>query len=435
MAAEVSPQNLVPFRWPAGWTAPQSVSLLQNSPINCLVVGGAPRQIAEAAGKAGLAVLDGASLASAPLAELNWNAAAPIISVSGLAWPRMKPLTYGGRDEVMAGPTGAPWIDSNSWVAMLAMARAPGKPVWLVVDPPKEEQPSAADAYRVAVADAWAAGARWVVSLDDQLSQGLAQGNAEAAKTWSGILEALTFFEKHREWRSYMHQGPLGILSTFAGDNEFAATELLNLAARRNLLYRVIDRSRAPSMNLAGLRGVLWVDKDPPAGEVAAKLSAFAQGGGLLIVPRSAASVFRSPRALECPVAGYELRAVGKGRVAVATRDWDDPYFLAADAHDLIGRRNDPIRLFSGGACWLHYSVSPSGTDSLFQLVNFSWSRPLGGMMGTGEISFRIPGRHRSVTLHTLQGDAQTLQPTKEGRNIEYRLPQFGPYAALEVKV
>src|ERR1035438_2972041 len=81
------------------------------------------------------------------------------------------------------------------------------------------------------------------------------------------------------------------------------------------------------------------------------------------------------------------------------------------------------------------HPVSPSGKDSLFQLVNFSWSRPLGGMMGTGDISFRIPGHHRSVTLHTLQGEAQTLQPTKEGRNIEYRLPQFGAYAAVEVKV
>jgi hypothetical protein len=434
VAADVSPQNLVPFRWPAAWTDPQSVSLLHDSPINCLVVGGAPQQIAEAARRAGLAVLDGASLASAPLGKLNWNAAVPVISVSGLAWPRMKPLARGGRDEVTAGPTANPWIDSNSWVAMLAMARAPGKTVWLMVDPPEEEQP-AADAYRVAVADAWAAGARWVVSLDDKLSQGLAQGNAEAGNTWGGILETLTFFEKHAAWRGYMHQGPLGILSTFAGDDEFTATELLNLAARRNLLYRVIDRSRALSMNLAGLRGVLWVDRDPPAGEVAAKLSAFAEAGGLLIVPRTAASVFPSPRVLECPVAGYELRAAGRGRVAVAARDWDDPYFLAADAHDLIGRRNDPIRLFSGGACWLHYSVSPSGKDSLFQLVNFSWSRPLGGMMGTGDISFRIPGHHRSVTLHTLQGEAQTLQPTKEGRNIEYRLPQFGAYAAVEVKV
>jgi hypothetical protein len=55
-------------------------------------------------------------------------------------------------------------------------------------------------------------------------------------------------------------------------------------------------------------------------------------------------------------------------------------------------------------------------------------------MMGTGEISFRIPGPHRSIVLHTLGGDAQTLEPVKDGKNIEYRLPQFGTYAALEVK-
>jgi hypothetical protein len=408
--------------------------LLRDCPINCLIVGSALQQIAGAARNAGIAVLDGASLGAAPLGELNWNTAAPIISVGGLAWPRIKPMSSGGRDSAAAGPTGAPWIDSNSWVAKLAAARAPGKQIWLVVDPPTEDQPPAEGAYRLAVADASAAGARWVVSLDDKLSQALAQGNPEAVKTWRGILTALTFFEKHREWRSYTYQGPLGIISTFAGDSEFMATELLNLAARRNLLYRIIDRSQAQSMNLTGLRGALWLDRDPPAAEVAAKLSAFAQAGGLLIVPRTVASVFKSPRVLECPVGGYELRAAGKGRVAAATRDWDDPYFLAADAHNLVGRRHDPIRLFSGGACWLHYSVAPSGKDSLFQMVNFSWIRPLGGMMGTGDISFRIPSQHRSITLHTLDGDVQTLQPTREGKNIEYRLPQFGAYAALEVK-
>ncbi len=135
--------------------------------------------------------------------------------------------------------------------------------------------------------------------------------------------------------------------------------EVLNLAARRNLLYRVMDRSLPASQNLEGSRAVLYVDNDPPSAEWKARLGAFARAGGLLIVPHSLAGQFPGEKPIDCAVAGFELRSMGKGSVAAATQDWGDPYFLAADIHNLVGRRYDPFTLFNARSLWEHYSEAP----------------------------------------------------------------------------
>jgi hypothetical protein len=385
----------------------------------------------DAAKKAGLTVLEWNSLGAAPLAKVDWNSAAERLTITDLVWPRVKPVV---RDRASSGPTGGPWIDSNTWVARLAAARAPGKQIWLAFDPPKEEQPPNEAAYKVAVADAAAVGAWWILSLDEKLSQAVAAGNAEAAKTWRGILATAAFFEAHSAWRGYVHQGPLAIISTFAGDNEFMGMELLNLAARRNLQYRIVDRSRMASADLTGLRAALWADADPPAADVVAKLAAFARAGGLLIVPRTAAHLFKGEGTLDCGVPGYELRTFGKGTVAAATRDWDDPFFLAADAHDLVSRRYDPIRIFNGPSYWTHYSVAPGGHDRLIQLVSFAGASRFPGPGRSNDVTVRLTDRHSSVTLYRLDAAPEALRPVKDGNNIEYQLPQFAVYAALEVK-
>jgi transposase len=423
MPQEPSPNQLVPFRWPSGWTA-ANLSLLAGGPINCLLLDTPTHPVAEPARGAGLVVREWSSLGAAPLAQVRWDGSAPIVALSEVAWPQIKPVVRGAN--VDSGPTGAPWIDSTSWVSRLAASRAPTKQVWLAFDPPRDLILDAA-AYRLAIADCAATGARWTISLDPKLAAGLAAGNAQALATWRQMNNTLAFFEKRVAWRSYRAQGPLGVISTFSGANEFMATEVLNLAARRNLLYRVIDRTVAESDDLAGLRAVLWVDPQTPPAPLAAKLSAFARGGGLLVLPRAAAAAFKGERTLDCAVSGYEMRALGKGAVAAALRDWDDPYFVALDTHSLVSRRYDPVRMFNASSLWVHYSAQPRGTASLIQLVSFA-SRP-----GTA-VSLRIQYPHREVRMQTLESGApKLLEQVRVGRDIEYYLPAFSTYAALEV--
>jgi hypothetical protein len=126
-------------------------------------------------------------------------------------------------------------------------------------------------------------------------------------------------------------------------------------------------------------------------------------------------------------VAGYELRALGKGTIACPARPWEDPYWLALEVHSLVSRRYDPVRMFNASSLWVHYSLPPRGSGSLIQLVNFT-GRP------TGQVSMRIQAAHRSVAIHTLESAGPApLQSVQADGNIEYHLPAFTTYAALEV--
>lgn len=415
------PENLTPFRWPSAWTDPALLDLLAGSPINCILLDpaavGSP--LAGAARKSGLEVLN--------LAPLEASGAARTVR-SNLPWPRMRMSSIGKPDDAEAGPTGAPWIDSNCWVARLAAVRAPGKPVWLSFEPDPEEQPPDTAAYTVAIADSAAAGARWIVSLDATLAEGLPAGNADALSKWRAIQTSLSFFRERHAWSAWEPWGPVGILSSFAGDDEYMGQEMLNLSARRNLLYRILDRSLSASHKLDGLRAIHYVDNTPPTAALKSKLIAFAQAGGLLIVPRALASQFPAGRILQCPVARYRLQSLGKGSLASPLEDWDDPYFLAADVHSLVSRRNDPVRLFNGRSLWMHYSVSPGNSAALLQFVSFT-SRP------NQSVSLAPARQWRSALMHTIGEDKPVaLQPVEVDGHLEFQLPRFSYYAALEFR-
>ena len=431
MTPEIPSDNLSPFRWPSVWKDPTLLRLLEGSAINCLLIDESADSngaVAEAARKAGLLVRQLSSLGVAPLAEVNWRSPAPVVALSGLVWPGIKVAPRDGNVQAAAGPTGAPWIDSNCWVVRLARVRAPGKSIWLDFAPPADVAAPNAAALSVAVADSAAAGARWIVSLGEKMSRGLAGGNTDAVNAWRGMLTTLRFFEKHREWGTYEPWGSLGVLSTFAGDGDFMGKEVLNLAARRNLLYRILDRSAGSGQSLDRLKALLYVDSERPSPEWKARLTAFGRGGGLLIVPRALAVEFPGEKPLRCPVVGYELRAFGKGSVASPTRDWDDPFFLAADVHNLVSRRNDPVVLFNARSLGEHYSVAPGGRSELLQLVGFTGR-------ATDSVSIAVVRPSASAAMYVPEQEAPTiLKPEKVDGQLEYHLPSFLNYAALEFK-
>ena len=404
------------------------LSLFARSPINCLILEVGAGPIAEAARAAGKTVLETNSLAAAPLSKINWGALGSRVVISDLFWPRMKLAQRGARDDSDAAPTGAPWIDSNSWVARLAAVRAPGKPLWLDFEPDPKEPPPEDAGYITAIGDSAAAGARWIVTLDESLVKGLAGGNAGAAGRWRAIVSALSFFEARRDWARWDPWGPVGVLSSFAGDDEYMGQEILNLAARRNLLYRVLDRKMPDTHRVDGLRAVLYVDSEPPAPALKAKLSAFAESGGLLILPPAVGKLFPPGRPLPCAVAGYRLQGASKGRIAVGSQNWDDPYFLAADVHSLVSRKHDPVRLFNGRSLWMHYSIGPKRQAALLQFVSFS-SR------ANQSVSLAPTRPWRTAAMHTIgTAEPKILNAVDVDGRAEFQLPPFSWYAALEFK-
>ncbi|MEO8658225.1 MAG: hypothetical protein ABI693_07130 [Bryobacteraceae bacterium] len=374
----------VPMEWPAAWDTAK-LELLRGTAVNCLLHGPAGFE--------------------APAME-------QVTLIPDCPWPGLPP-----RDGSSAGPTGNPWIDANGWQVRLAKAHDAQKPVWLASG--KVESAN----YAMAAADAAMCGGRWVVKLDDQVAAGVAAGHADAVKAWKDLTLALGFFEKHREWAAMEPVAKLAIVSDF---KEMNPGELLNLAARQHVGYRIVLKD-SHAISFAGMEAVLYADDQPPAKPLLAAMEAFAREGGLLMAPRPTAELVSAVG----PVIDTQIRTVvhrlGKGRLAVPLKEWDDPFLLASDAHLLMSYRHDPVRLFNAGLL-IPYVTSGAGR-TVVQLVNYV------GNESANFVSMAVQTVCRAARWCTLETpEPRPLELHREAGRIELRLPPFRTYAAIEIE-
>lgn len=436
--SEVRPQSQwVPLSWPSAWKDPESLDWITGTPINCLVFeAGLPDSdlLLREARRRQLAIVDwtkpeSSGIAAGGAAKIPWNGPHPIAAITDAAWPGIRMSSTRNRDVVDAGPTGAPWIDANGWLVQLARARAPEKTIWLISKPQDDRRDIVIEnVHQLAVADAAAGGAKWLVSLGEQLAQELAARKKSAIVRWRKLVGALRFFEEHRTWAASQSRAVVAVLSTFSGADEFLATEVLNLAARRNLLHSVLLTGQAAAADFKPLKAIICVDEEAPAEVLRRKLEAFVRAGGVLIAPAWAGTLSAAAKPVNSPTPGYDVRQLGRGRVAVHTTRWEDPYLVAADAHILISHREDPLTLFNGGSLLAWHLAASGGGGELVELVQYaaeSEGQP---------VSLRLRRGYSSVKLTTLETPAAVeIRQVKVRDGIELALPRFGVFAALEL--
>ena len=386
------------------------MSALAGTPVRSLLLDSAPElaPLAESARKQGLTILDAEKPPSG------------VTIVKGV-WPGVK---VGSRDDsASSGPTGAPWIDSNAWMARLEQARQPGKTVWVVSETPKEQEVRETISYLAGIADSACCGARWAVPIDARLARGLAEGNAEARETWARLVAAMRFFDERREWAALAPRAAVGVVSDFAGPNEFLAQEILNLTARQNQPYLVLDKARTAPPALAGLKAIIYPDAAPPEPALRRALLAFVEAGGLLVAGPKWGGEGKPVEAPDFP--RYTIRSLGKGRIALWKVEDPDPWDVAADSSVILSHRHDLVRLWNPGPVVTHLT----GTESrgVLHIVNFS-SRP------GRDVSVWVAGRHRSARLWAFdQGSPRELRSMPVRQGLEIHLPPVSAYAAVEL--
>ena len=457
------------------WHDPSTLALLEGTPVSCLLVGwssglpadseqqqtlkpliergrkaglsfvglierGADQTAAIAAAKAaGLSAVvtvatekdTSAGNSSLPVipatksAEAQWDAATPVLAVTDGLWPRVQ--TARGSDMV-GGPTGLPWVESNGAFLSIAHVLAPAKTVWLALELPKDTQILTAEAYMVALADSAVYGGRWVITLDDQLRGGLAARNAGAIATWKKITRTLAFFEQRKEITTYPSGGLLGVISSFAGPDRELGEEVLNLLPRRRLPFRAIAKSQAWNASFNGLDAAYYVDREPPDPRLRQKLIAFARGGGVLFVPAEWPNPEGSPAKAE-PYFVFNLRALGQGRVAVAKEENLDPDEVASDIHAIMSHRRDLLRLFNATAMNCSYKVVPGGGRAVVQLLNYT------GRPSQPAALWIMKGHYRSARFTSPEtASPVTLELTpRENGGVEMILPLMPVCGVIEL--
>jgi hypothetical protein len=376
------------MEWPAGWDAAK-LDLLRGTPINCLLNGPAE------AAKAGFDT-------PTDLSAVQRFDKSP--------WPGIPEKSWES-----AGPTGNPWVDANGWQVRLALTKTPGKPVWIASEKPKAMN------LALAVADAAHCGGRWVVTLNDELARGFGDSNARAAATWKDATRALAFFEGHRDWATMAPVAKLAIVSSFDDTN---SGEVLNLSTRRHLAYHIVEKSQ-PRISFQGLEAVLYLDDAPPAGPLLAKMVDFARSGGLLMTPRATAVKITGIGPVMETQPRTAVHRLGKGRLAVPLKEWDDPFVLAADTHLLVSHRNDPVRLFNEGV--LIPYVTTDGRRTMVQLINYL------GRESANFVTLAMPPSGRNPRIRTLDApDPRPMEVFRESGRQEVHLPGFRYYASIE---
>ncbi len=445
----------------ARWYEPTSLGLLQNTPINCLLVtfsmgagpeveqrqqqlvgeyarlahgrgvavlgivypGAAPEAVAAAARETQLdgLVLDGefpagfaAKLATVPLViPIARNAAslrtskAPLLAVEGVR-PEARNLSDQG---IRAGASAEPWIDSNICLVRSLRLGTEWRPVWIS----QQANPSSQGDYVRCVADASVAGGRWMVAIDDDLRAGLFRKDARALAAWKSISTYLQFSEDHAAWRSFVPYGNLGIILDNAGTNRDLSDEYLNLVARRQVPYRLILRSELTAALLAGLQAVLAVDLAPPADAERKLLCDFAEKGGLLVGGPSWGDPPRDD--------SYAEARLGKGRMAVYKDDPPNPEAVAKDLLDLLDPEVMGLSVFNVPSS-ITYAATGGGRV-LVQLLNYA-GRPV------ERVTIRFNGHFKTARLFTPENPPLDLSvlPTGNGRT-ELLIPELAAWGAV----
>lgn len=435
----------IPIRWPSTadesgnaeyWKSAGSLEHLAGTAFNTVVVPGADADFVAAAHQrqikvvaidkpfsgcdAVLTAAAGADHIAMTKADQIPDPAASVIALTGLPFPKIQVKNDSGSS--VAGPTGTPWVDSNAWAVKLAKARLPKATIWIV---PQAAPPvTSPDAYLVALADAYMNGARWPVTLAPGVWNDLASHSDASFALWKRLNTALIVL---REPVAVAEPAALGICSDFTGPNGWLSRESLNLCARRQLPYRVLIRKTLAKQSLTGLRAVLWLESDAPAGHELEQLEDFTRRGGLLILPASAAHLTDPYTVASRQEYGYRIVTNGEGKIAAAKKPWTDPYLIASDAHVLLGRKYDFYRVWNASTTLLRFRASERTGNT--QLLNFT-----GRMIGQ-PMSLYLARQYKSARIRTLDtpgGAALPVLPRDGG--VELQIPPFQIYASIDLE-
>jgi len=492
-SAPPAPQAWIPIRWTGGplelawrsktrtppadsairdalarWYEPATLSLLEGSPANCLLVTwSAPADpvvetqqhqlvkiYAEAAHKRGLAVLGlvyaagdapkiAADAASASLdglvlegefaadfpASLRKAAGSmlvvevakdpasararrkldPIVAVAGVA-PSARNLSEMG---IRGAPSSEPWIQSNFWLVRSLGLASPSNAVWISS---QLENASTVD-YTRAVADASAAGGRWIVSFDDAFRNKLRAREASTLEVWRRLSIYLKFAESHATWRSLAPHGNVGIVFDPESTKQDLSDEYLNLVTRRQVPYRLVARSGLNPASVAKFRAVLAFELDPPSVAERKLLQDFAESGGLVVAGPTWGGAPKTEPFVEVPA--------GKGRVVIY-RD-PDPETVARDLKELLSDDDLGVVPFNVPSVITLASGGDPGQPLLVQLLNY-FDRPVEA------ITLRVAGKFRSARLETAEGAAVDLPLRDAEGKTEVTIPKLLLWAAVSME-
>jgi hypothetical protein len=405
----------VPARWPS--SDPASLSLLDDSPINCLLLEpgawseeflraarsrqlillAVPGQGGEAAAKRAAAlgfdgiVLEEGVAGAGNLQVIHLPARSkitlpPVPPASGTQqglWPGVR-IEKDGAFE--SRPSGGPWIETNAGVLRFLRAAAPpGVAIWIANLPP-EGQILGPRRYKQAISDAALTGSRWVLALDKDFSSRLLQREPKALSDWRDINTILRFYQAQQAVLGWPDSSALALLESPATGALFSGG-IVDMIAAKNIPLRVVPTIDLTTRKFAGLR--MFLNLDPALLEPEQKEAVRA-------ISRAGATVVNGPP-------GWRIALPEGGGFVFDKEQIHQLDEMWREVNGLVGRQNFGVRVFGAPSTLSNLKFSPNGDKLALHLVNYS-DYPV------ESITVHALGKWRKVTLLTPRA-AKQLEP------------------------
>jgi len=446
-----APADWVPVRWP--WTAPESLELLKDSPVNCLLIdwaGSEPaRPLLAEARKRGVVTLavvypksepvqasrdaieagfqgivlegdfpdDGAAKVRKALdgrkatvieltsrLHMRMGSAAEVLGTYQGVWPGIQILADG---TAKGGPTGSPWIDTNTGFLRAAHAWS-NATIWIANRPP-EKVVVTTRRYLQVISDAAMSGGRWVVALDPDLTARLDKREPDAMKTWAGISGLLRFLESHKEWRGLRTSGKLLVIQN-ADSGSLLSGGILDMIAVKHTPVRPVTTDRLNADSLKDVTMAVNVDPSALSDEDKALLRSFTRGGGTLLSgPPGWKQDFKPDQVTLDEKQLLRINDIWK------------------EVNQMIGRSNLGARLFNVSTMLSNLLSEPGSEAVTVHLVNYS-EYPVEW------VAVHTLGQYKNVRLYTPEGGEKSLEPYKTdegGTGVD--IPSLSVWATLRL--
>ena len=316
----------------------------------------------------------------AQLAQLKQRLRSPGARVLSLEergkWPHIRTNWVTKRNDVLqvSSRTAQPWIEHNvALVRMAQAAQAGSSPVlayrWAPITLSQIDEGPGLEDYLVAIAEAGSFGADLVLNLHERFQNDLLLGKPQARGWWTEIRRHIEFYSWNLPGR-YRPIANLGVVTS----EPMKSFEVMNLLARHNLPFEIIDPRRLASTSLAAFD--LLIVLNPP------------QGPQLQT---------REGQIVE------ELKAIG------------DPSAFALKIRQLLGRDRRVIDIWNGITVLSAPYEEPGGKSVLVTAVNYA-HQPL-------PVQLRVRGTYSQVHYESPEEGLTLLPYLHRDGHTEFLLP------------
>lgn len=361
--APSSPADWIPMRWSNA--DPKSLELLQDHPVNCLLVEAKhwTPELAAHARQMQIVVLKGdanspsySSSESGVTVTLRprhlMETDRPIAATDQGIWPGVRAEEEG---KAHAAASGAAWIDTNA--GFLRFMRATAKPdttIWIAIQP-KPGSIYPVERYLQAIGDASMAGGRWVLAFDDDFTKRLYSRDAKALKDWKRIGEILRFYEAHKEWRTARAYSKLALVQSAEGGG-LVSGGVLDMIAVKHTPVKPVSPKALDHKSMLDAQLAVNVDPSSLTPEQREILKKFTAAGGTLLTGPP----------------GWKFPDLKPGQITLSKEDLEKLDGIWKEMNSMIGRRNLGARLFNVATMQSNLQMTADAKQVLLQLVNYA---------------------------------------------------------------